>query len=169
MEGKMDNYLIALKDVLVVLAPILIAYINYRSNKKTEKDIRLEIEKNLKEKDADTFQMVQKIYAELESQKQLTAWNNSLTQTEEYTKLAGAERYGNICSLADLTNKIQFYINNNNLSVQELNEIKILLAKVDIPLDSEHLYAYEVPFIIEYNKLIKVIDGLIQDTNCGQV
>lgn len=47
MEGKMSNYLIALKDVLVVLSPMLIAYIDYRSNKKTEKDIRLEIEKSL--------------------------------------------------------------------------------------------------------------------------
>ena len=164
----MGNYLMALKDVLVVLAPILIAYINYRSNKKTEKDIRLEIEKSLKEKDADTFQMVQKIYAELESQKQLTTWNNSWPQTEEYTRLAGAERYGNICSLADITNKIQFYINNNKLSVQELNEIKMLLEKVDLPLDSEHLYAYEVPFIIDYNKLIRTIDGLIQNVNCEQ-
>ena len=112
--------------------------------------------------------MIQKIYAELESQKQLTTWTNSWPQTEEYTRLAGAERYGNICSLADLTNKIQYYINNNKLSIQELNEIKMLLGKVELPLDSEHLYAYEVPFIIDYNKLIRNIDGMIQNINDEQ-
>lgn len=50
----MSNYLTALKDVLVVLSPIIVAYISYRSNKKTKEDIRLEIEKSLKEKDAET-------------------------------------------------------------------------------------------------------------------
>ena len=50
----MEEYLIALKDVLVVIAPIIIAYISYRSNKKSKEDIRLEIEKSLKEKDAET-------------------------------------------------------------------------------------------------------------------
>ena len=47
----MSDYLTALKDVLVVLSPIIVAYISYRSNKKTKEDIRLEIEKSLKEKD----------------------------------------------------------------------------------------------------------------------
>ena len=45
----MSDYLTALKDVLVVLSPIIVAYISYRSNKKTKEDIRLEIEKSLKE------------------------------------------------------------------------------------------------------------------------
>lgn len=161
----MSDYLTALKDVVIIVSPILIAYISYRSNKKTKKDIRLEIEKSLKEKDAETFQIIQKIYAEFESQKQLITWNNSWPQTEEYTKLAGPERYGNICSLVELSNKIQLYININNPSVEELNDIKILLGKVELPLDSEQLYAYEVPYIMEYNKLIRFIDDLIQNNN----
>ena len=37
----MSDYLTALKDVLVVLSPIIVAYISYRSNKKTKEDIRL--------------------------------------------------------------------------------------------------------------------------------
>ena len=57
----MSNFLTALKDVLVVLSPIIVAYISYRSNKKTKEDIRLEIEKSLKEKDAETYQIIQKI------------------------------------------------------------------------------------------------------------
>lgn len=41
----------------------------------------------------------------------------------------------------------------------------MLLEKVNLPLVSEHLYAYEVPFIIDYNKLIRTIDGMIQNIN----
>lgn len=46
----MNEYLIVLKDVLIILSPIIVAYISYRSNKKSKKDIQLEIEKNLKRK-----------------------------------------------------------------------------------------------------------------------
>ena len=62
------------KELLLVLSPIIVAYTNYRSNKKTRKDIQLELEKNLKEKDAETAQLLQRIWAELESQKQLAVW-----------------------------------------------------------------------------------------------
>lgn len=57
----METYITAIKDILVIVAPIVIAYISYRSNKKTTHDIRLELEKSLKEKDADTTQMLTKI------------------------------------------------------------------------------------------------------------
>ena len=70
----METYIAAIKDFLVVVAPIVVAYISYRSSKKTARDIRLELEKSLKEKDADTTQMLAKISAELESQKQIISW-----------------------------------------------------------------------------------------------
>ena len=158
----MDSYLIILKDILVVLSPIIVACISYKSNKKNRKDIKLEIEKNLKEKDAETSQIIQKINAELESQKQLASWNNSWPQTEKYTELAGIERYGNICSLTKLIDCINKYINNVSLSVEELNEIKTLLGKINLPLDEEILYTYEIPYIIDYKHLIRNIDTLIQ-------
>lgn len=159
----MEEYLTALKDILVVLSPIIVAYISYRSNKKTKKDIRLEIEKSLKEKDAETYQIIQKINTELESQKQLATWNNSLPQTNEYTQLAGTERYGNICSLTLLVNNINSYINSNSLSLAELQEVKTLLSKVVLPLEEDKLYAYEVIYIINYNRLIRRIDKLISE------
>lgn len=157
----MEEYLIALKDVLVVIAPIIIAYISYRSNKKSKEDIRLEIEKSLKEKDAETSQIIQKISAELESQKQLISWNNSMPQTNEYTKLAGTERYGNISSLQDLICKVSNYIDTQDLSAEELEEIKSLLMKVNLPLEEDHLYPYEIPHIIDYRKLLRHIEDLI--------
>lgn len=79
----MDAYLTAIKDILVIISPIIVAYISYRSNKKSKNDIRLEIEKSLKEKDADTSQILAKINAELESQKQIISWNNSLPKSDE--------------------------------------------------------------------------------------
>lgn len=161
----MEEYLIALKDVLVVVAPIIIAYISYRSNKKSKEDIRLEIEKSLKEKDAETSQIIQKISAELESQKQLISWNNSMPQTNEYTKLAGTERYGNISALDNLIRNVYNYIDNQSLSTDELEDIKSMLMKVSLPLEEEHLYPYEIPYIIEYKKLLRHIEDLILSTN----
>ncbi|MDE6004137.1 MAG: hypothetical protein K2G88_01975 [Oscillospiraceae bacterium] len=159
----MNEYLTALKDVLVVLSPIIVAYISYRSNKKSKEDIRLEIEKSLKEKDAETYQIIQKINAELESQKQLATWNSSLPQTDEYTKLAGIERYGNICSLTQLVNSINCYIDGNNLSLEELHEVKTLLSKIVLPIEEDKLYTYEVTYIIDYNRLNRKIDRMIND------
>lgn len=158
----MESFLTAIKDILVVLAPIIVACISYKSNKKNRADIKLEIEKTLKEKDAETFQIIQKINAELESQKQLASWNNSWPQTEKYTELAGTERYGNICSLTNLIACVSNYVNNVSLSVEELIEIKTLLGKINLPLDEETLYAYEIPYIIDYKHLIRNIDILIQ-------
>lgn len=125
----MGEYLMALKDILVILSPIIVAYISYRSNKKSRKDIQLEIEKSLKEKDAETAQLLQKIAAELESQKQLAVWNNSLPQTNEYTQLAGIRRYGNISAIAGLVNAIRASIESGAFTQEDIAEIQLLLKK----------------------------------------
>lgn len=161
----MKNLLEILKDIIVVLTPIVVAFISYRSNKKTKEDISYEIEKSLKEKDAETTQIIQKINAELESQKQLVSWNNSLPQVNKYTELADPERYGNISSLTMIIKSVGNYIDNEKLSAEELNEIKDLLGKVKLPLDEEKLFAYEIPYLIDYRRLIKKIDMKIKETN----
>lgn len=129
----MGEYLAAIKDILVILSPIVIAYISYRSNKKSREDIQLEIEKILKEKDAETSQLLQKIGAELESQKQLAVWNNSLPQTNEYAQLAGIERYGNISAIAGLVSAIRSSIENGIFTREDLLEVQHLLKKVKMP------------------------------------
>ena len=83
----MEEYLIALKDILVISIPIIVAFISYKGSKKSQKDIKLEVERITKEKEAETKQLLEKISAELESQKQLLSWQNSLPQTNEYTTL----------------------------------------------------------------------------------
>lgn len=150
-----------IKDIIVVLTPCIVAIITHIGNKKTKKDIQLELEKNLKEKDAETSQIIQKINAELESKKIITSWNNSMPQTNEYTKEIGVERYGNISGLDHLISTINKYINNNILSSDELIDIKNMLLKVNLPFDEEHLYPIEIPYLIDYKKLLKRIDDLI--------
>jgi len=45
----------------------------------------------------------------------------------------------------------------------ELQEVKMLLSKVVLPLEEDKLYAYEVTYIINYNRLLRRIDKLIED------
>ena len=82
----MDAYLTAVKDILVITIPAIVALISYKSSKKSQKDIRLEVERITKEKEAETKQLLEKIGAELESQKQLLSWQNSLPQTTNSLK-----------------------------------------------------------------------------------
>ena len=82
----MEAYLTAIKDILIIIIPVVIAYISYKSGKKSQEDIRLEVERITKEKEAETKQLLEKIGAELESQKQLLSWQNSLPQTTNSLK-----------------------------------------------------------------------------------
>lgn len=157
--------LTALKDVLVVLSPIVVAYISYRNNKKSKREIQQEIDKSLKEKDAETSQILQKISAELESQKQLAVWNSSLPQTGEYTKLAGVKRYGNICAISELVSKIRDLLDSNSLTVDDLRELRKLLKRIKLPFEEEEIYPYEIPHMIAYKKLIRDIDSLLAGGN----
>lgn len=164
----MDNYLISLKDLLVILSPILVAYISYRSNKKSKREIQREIEKTVKEKDAETSQTLQRIGAELESQKQLASWNNSLPQTNEYTSLAGSERYGNISALSGMVAGIRSSIAANLFSVEDLQDLKQMVGKINLPGEEESLYPYEIPHLMAYKKLVKDIDVMIQEAQGTQ-
>lgn len=159
----MSEYLIAIKDILVILAPIGIAYISYRSNKKSRKEIQLEIEKTLKEKDAETNQILQRMAAELENQKQLAVWNSSLPQTDKYTELAGTERYGNISGIAGLVSIVRSSLENKSYTHDDLVELKRLLGKIKLPLDEESLFPYEISYIMSYKKLVRDIDQLLQE------
>lgn len=161
----MEEYITAIKDILVIASPIIVAYISYKSNKKSEHDIHFEIEKNLKEKDADTFQILAKINAELESQKQLISWNNSLPQKDKYVDQIPIIRYGNIAGLTDLTLKIKYYIENNNLTQQELSSINNMLSKIKLPLSEDELYPYEIPILIDFLKLHHDIEEKMNSTN----
>ena len=157
----METYITAIKDILVIVAPIVIAYISYRSNKKTTHDIRLELEKSLKEKDADTTQMLTKINAELESQKQIISWQNSLPRVDCYVNQMDQIRYGNISALPDLTQKVTTYISRNDLPLEELKDIHAMLLKINLPTNETELYPFEIPIMIDFKKMLHTIEEKI--------
>ena len=157
----METYITAIKDILVVVAPIVVAYISYRSNKKTTRDIRLELEKSLKEKDADTTQMLTKINAELESQKQIISWQNSLPRVDSYVNQMDQVRYGNISGLPDLTQKVTGYITRNDLPLEELKDIHAMLLKIKLPTNETELYPFEIPIMIDFKKMLHTIEEKI--------
>ena len=163
----MKDYLIALKDLLVIFSPIIVAYISYRSNKKSKRDIQNEIEKTLREKDAETNQILQRINAEMETQKQLISWNNAIPQTNEYTDLAGTERYGNISGITLMISNIRSSIDNGEFSVADLLELKNMLQRINLPNNSEVLYPYEIPYLMSYKKLVKDIEEKLQKSEKG--
>ena len=157
----MEEYLTAIKDVLVILAPIIIAYISYRSNKQSQKDIKLEVERITKEKEAETKQILEKIGAELESQKQLLSWQNSLPQTNEYTKLIETKRFGNISALPQLCQSI-YVILNSNPSLDALTELTRMLERIDLPDEDSELYPHEVSILLSYKMARNSVDVQIK-------
>lgn len=159
----MEDFFIVIKDILLILSPIVVAVISYKSNKKTRKEIRLEVEKTALEKNIETTQILSKINAELESQKQLATWNNSLPQTDEYTKLAGVERYGNICSLQMLVQTVTYRLDMGYYTNEDLKELKNMMNRIYLPSSEEQLFPYEIPHIVEYKKVQRRIDELLNE------
>lgn len=145
----MDTYLTALKDVLVVLTPIVVALISYKSSKKTQSDIKLEVERVTKEKEAETKQILDKINAELESQKQLLTWQNSMPQTNEYLGLLGPKRSGHISALTKLCQDIHVILQLGP-STELLIELNQMLDRIELPREDEDLFPHEVPIILNF-------------------
>ena len=157
----MKEYLIALKDILVISIPIIVAFISYKGSKKSQKDIKLEVERITKEKEAETKQILEKISAELESQKQLLSWQNSLPQTNEYTKLIETKRFGNISALPQLCQSI-YVILNSNPSLDALTELTRMLERIDLPDEDSELYPHEVSILLSYKMARNSVDAQIK-------
>jgi len=156
----METYLVAIKDVLVVVIPIIVAFISYKSGKKSQKDIRLEVERITKEKEAETKQLLEKISAELESQKQLLSWENSLPQTNEYTNLIDRKRFGHISALPQLCQSISIILSSNP-SLDALTDLTKMLDCIDLPKDGTELFPHEVPILLNYKMVRRNVDRYI--------
>lgn len=156
------NAMSILKEILLVLTPIIVAYFSYRSNKKSKNEVQQEIEKILQEKNAETSQILQKINAELDSQKQLAVWNNSLPQTDEYMNLAGTERCGNISSLPAFIAETNIFLSSNSYTQEDLLELKSLMERVVLPDDDQSIYPYEISRIIAFKRLKRDVYQLLE-------
>ena len=148
------NAMSILKEILLVLTPIIVAYFSYRSNKKSKNEVQQEIEKILQEKKAETSQILQKINAELDS--------NSLPQTDEYMNLAGTERCGNISSLPAFITETNMFLSSNSYTQEDLLELKSLMERVVLPDDDQSIYPYEISRIIAFKKLKRDVHQLLK-------
>lgn len=157
----MIEYLTAFKDILVVLSPIVVACISYWSNKKSRNDIKLEVEKIRKEKEAETKQILDKIEAELESQKQLIIWQNSMPQTNEYLNLLNKKRSGHISALPKLCQDI-YSVLQSDPSAEMLTELNTMLDRIELPNEDEELFPHEVSIILNYKVLRKEINEYLR-------
>lgn len=163
----MEAYLIAIKDILVVLIPVVVAFISYKGSKKSQKDIKREVEKITKEKEAETKQLLEKISAELESQKQLLSWQNSLPQTNEYTNLIDKKRFGHISALPQLCQSVNLILNANP-SLEVLLELAKMLDRIELPNDEIDLFPHEVPILLNYKMVRKNVDFLTNSLIAAQ-
>ena len=154
----MEAYLTALKDMLVVVAPIIVAYISYRTSKKSQNDIKLEVEKITKEKEAETKQILDRIGAELESQKQLITWQNSLPQTNDYLNLLDKKRAGHISALPKVCQDISAMLQLCP-SMEMLTDLNQMLDRIEVPKDDEDLFPHEVPILLNYKLLRQEINN----------
>lgn len=141
-----------IKDLIVIFTPIISAILLYRQNKKSQKEMKIELENKLREMDKET-----------ENQKQLLSWENSMPQTNKYIEEIGVMRQGTLSNLNSTIDSISQYINNNNLDLKELKEIREMLLRInDLPTNNnEKLYPYEIPILINYNAMIRKLDQLI--------
>lgn len=151
-----------IKDFLLVATPILIAYMSYRSNKKSRKEVMTELEAKLKEKDADTANEIQKMGVELENQKQLISWNNSQPQTDEYIRNIGTIRYNNVNYLRTLTPLVKELILAQNPNKNDLIDLQAMLNRINLPNRDEELFPYEIPILYDFNLMMKTLESKIK-------
>lgn len=111
------------KDIVLaisgIVVPILVAWINFKQNKKTRNDIDNELYK-------------------IRSQ-------NNLKQSKKYNKKMGIIRSGNICDGEILANNILLYLESHpSLKVEELKSIQNKINRIKLPNDQEELYPWEI-------------------------
>ena len=134
----------------------------YRSNKKTQSDIKLDVERITKEKEAETKQVLDKIAAELESQKQLISWQNSIPQTNEYSSQMGIKRFGNVSALPKLNEDIMSILSLNP-PVETVEKLNRMLDQLELPSENDELYPHEVPILFNYKLMRNAVNAYLRN------
>lgn len=160
-----------IKDLVLVLIPIITAVMQYKSNKKSRKEIMNELNARLIEKDKETSNEIQKMMVVLENHKQQTCWENSMEVTSEYLKeIIGTKRYSNVSYLQTLTTEIYNYLNSGHYNLKSLQELKRMLSRMQTPMNENELYPIEIINLFNYKQALKTLDEKIKElegsTNC---
>lgn len=159
----------AIKDILLILIPIVTAILTYRTNKKSKKELNTELRMRLREQDHATANEIKKMQNQLDKQLDIyerqKSWDTSTPATREYLAKVGVKRCGNVSNLSSLVSQIYLEIQNNNLSVEDLKLLKKMLLKIELPNANGELYPYEIPYLISYNKLLRDVDKLLENSD----
>lgn len=149
-----------IKDVVLIVVPIITAYLTYRSNKKSKKELNHELEIRLREQDNETANEIKKMQKQMEVRNMESSWDSSAPTTQKYLEEVGFKRCGNVMNLQNLVPSVRGEIEQSS-DLEELKEIREMLLKIELPFDEEHLLPYEIPLLIQFRRLLAFLEQKI--------
>lgn len=151
-----------IKDIVLISVPIITAYFTYRANKKSKKELNNELEVRLREQDNETANEIKKMQKQLEVRNMENSWNTSTPTTQKYLDEVDVRRSGNVMSLQNLIPTVLGQVEQSS-DLDELKLIKEMLLKIELPFDAEYLLPYEIPFLIQFKRLLNFVDQKINN------
>ena len=149
-----------IKDIVLIVVPILTAYLTYRSNKKSKKELNDELEVRLREQDNETANEIKKMQKQMEVRNMESSWDSSTPTTQKYLEEVGHKRCGNVMNLQSLIPSVRWEVEQSS-DLGELKMIREMLLKIELPFDEEHLLPHEIPQLIQFKKLLSFLEQKI--------
>ncbi len=150
------------KDIVLLIIPIITTWLTYRTNKKSKKELNNELAVYLKKQDNATANEIKKMQKELDVQNMRSSWESSTPLTQKYMEEIEPLRVGNVMNLPNLISAIDQEIKKTN-DLKELKFIKEMLLKIELPFEEEHLLPHELPNLIHFKKLLNYLDQKIEE------
>ena len=151
-----------IKDIVLIVVPIITAYLTYRSNKKSKKELNNELEVRLREQDNETANEIKKMQKQMEVRNMESSWDSSTPTTQKYLEEVGYKRCGNVMNLQSLISFVRWEVEQNS-DLCELEMIREMLLKIELPFDEEHLLPHEIPHLIQFKKLLTFLEQKISN------
>ena len=120
------------KDIVLLIIPIITTWLTYRTNKKSKKELNNELAVYLKKQNNATANEIKKMQKELEVQNMRSSWESSTPLTQKYMEEIEPLRVGNVMNLPNLISAIDQEIKKTN-DLKELKFIKEMLLKIELP------------------------------------
>ena len=150
------------KDIMLLIIPVITTWLTYRTNKKSKKELNNELAVYLKKQDNATANEIKKMQKEVEVQNMRSGWESSTPLTQKYMEEIEPLRAGNVMNLPTLISAIDQEIKETN-NLKELKFIKEMLLKIELPFEEEHLLPHELPNLIHFKKLLNYLDQKIEE------
>lgn len=150
------------KDIMLLIIPVITTWLTYRTNKKSKKELNNELAVYLKKQDNATANEIKKMQKEVEVQNMRSSWESSTPLTQKYMEEIEPLRVGNVMNLPNLISAIDQEIKKTN-DLKELKFIKEMLLKIELPFEEEHLLPHELPNLIHFKKLLNYLGQKIEE------